>query len=136
MNEQAVVEKNPRIAKIKRFIFRPFWVRVYNLTGTVWGGNNSPPLAEKTILKYDFYDRPKTWGGKAYSVATFYEDGHEIGFGYHNEWKWSIERKVFAKIVRRYLFIQAYHNWFGLRHWLYFKALNKVVNRNIARGKK
>ena len=127
--EIASMEKHPRIARIKRFIHRPFWQRVYNLTGTDWGGNNSPPLVGKTILKYDFHEDKSSWDGKAYSVATFFEDGHEIGFGYYDAWKWSIDRKVFAKIVRRYVFIQVWYNWFGLRHWLYFKALHNIVNK-------
>jgi hypothetical protein len=127
--EVASMEKHPRVARVRRFVFRPFWQRVYNVTGTDWCGNNSPPLVDKTLLKYNFEDDPKAWDGKAYSVATFVEDGHEIGFGYGDEWKWFIDRKVFSKIVRRYIFIWAWHNWFGLRDWLYFKALHKIVQR-------
>jgi len=126
--ELASVEKHPKRARVKRFIFRPFWQRVYNFTGTDWGGNNSPPLVDKTIYKYDFHSDSKAWDGQAYSVATFIDDGHEIGFGYHNHWKMFIDRKIFAKIVRRYIFIWAYYNWFGLRNWLYFKALHKIVS--------
>lgn len=134
--ELASMEMYPRLARLKRFIRRPLWTRIYNFTGKEWLGNNAPPLTDRTILKYDFHDDPSSWDGKAYSIVTYIEDGHEVGFGYHNEWKLLMNRKVFAKVVRNYIFIWAWHNWFGLRHWLYFKALHHVVERSIARNKK
>lgn len=131
--EMASVEKHPKRARILRFIRRPFWQRIYNLTGTNWGGNNSPPLVDKTILKYDIYEDKTAWDKQGYSIATFIDDGHEIGFGYHNQWKLFINRKIFAKIIRRYLFIWAFYNWFGLRNWLYFKALHNIVGKRKAK---
>lgn len=131
--EVASMENRPKRARLLRFIRRPFWQRVYNLTGTDWGGNNSPPLVDKTILKYDFYEDKTQWNNEAYSVVTYVDDGHEIGMGYGHEWKFFIERKAFAKVVRRYIFIWAWHNWFGLRNWLYFKALHNIVSKRTRR---
>lgn len=129
MQEVANMEKHPRIARLKRFVFRPFWQRIYNVTGKNWGGNNSPPLTETKLLEYDIYEDKTQWDNRAYSVAVLTEDGHEVWFGYHNEWKWHITRKVFNKIVRKYIWVQIWNNWFGLRDWLYFKSLHKIVNK-------
>lgn len=133
--EVASTDKHPRSARFKRFVFRPFWQRVYNVTGRDWLGNNSPPLTDITILKYDVYEDRSQWDNEAYSVVSLIEDGHEVWFGYHNEWKWHLDRKTFNKVIRKYLWIQVWHNWFGLRHWLYFKALHKIVNKRITHDK-
>lgn len=127
--EIASVEKHPRISRISRFLFRPFWQRVLHLTSQEWLGNDSPPLDNRQLLKYDVYTDNSQWDNEAYSIATLIEDGHEVWFGYHNEWKWHMRRSDFNKMILRYLFVQVWHNWFGLRNWLYFKALHKVVNK-------
>lgn len=127
--ELASVEKHPRVARIRRFIFRPFWQRVYNITGQNWLGINVPPLTERKLLEYDIHEDKSQWDNRAYSIATLIEDGHEVWFGYHNKWKWHIDRKVFNKIVRNYIWVMVWHNWFGLRNWLYCKALHKIVEK-------
>lgn len=136
--ELASVEKHPRIARIKRFIYRPFWQRVYRITGRDYLGNNAPPLNERKILEYDVHEDKSQWDNRAYSIAIIVEDGGEVWFGYHNEWKWHINRKIFNKIIRNYIWIMVWHNWFGLRNWLYFKALHKIVERqrNLAKQTK
>jgi hypothetical protein len=128
--EVASMEKHPRTARMQRFVHRPFWQRIYHVTSKDWLGNNDPPLTDKTILKYDVHFTKDTWNNEAYSIVTYVDDGHEIGFGYHDEWKLIISRKVFAKAVRSYIKIWAWDNWFGLRSWLYFKALHKIVENN------
>lgn len=145
--EVTSMEKHPRTARMQRFVHRPFWQRIYHVTSKDWLGNmmstkpltkpkpksvstNDPPLTGKTILKYDVHFTKDTWNNEAYSIVTYVDDGHEIGFGYHDEWKLIISRKVFAKAVRSYIKIWAWDNWFGLRNWLYFKALHKIVENN------
>lgn len=89
------------------------------------------PMRDKTIYEYDIYKDKNSWDGRGYSVVTFMDDGGEIGFGYHNAWKWTMMTKDFNKMVRKYIWIWI-KDFFGLRSWLYWKSLHGIVaNRRI-----
>lgn len=118
-------QSNPEVASkrsvIKSLTSVRFWEnKLYDLLGYRLVGNTVPPL-DNTTLHY--HDDGIHW------VASITEDAHEVGLGYYDEWKMFINRPQFHKIIRWYLWQWSVHDWFGLRRWLWYKLLHRMVNR-------
>lgn len=96
---------------------------LYKALGEEWLGNTMMPLGGNHTLH--FHE-----DGVEY-VASFIEDAHDIGFGYPDEWKLIIHRKSLHKVMRWYLWNWAYRDWFGVRRWLWYKLLHRIVQRHV-----
>jgi len=92
--------------------------RLYHLLGE----NDSVPLDWRTLAwrSKDGCDR----------VLVFLNDGFEIGIGYPHEWQVILSRKDFDMMIRWYLRQWAVGEWFGLRRALWYRLLNRRVERS------
>ncbi len=97
--------------------------KAFIMLGDDWGGNPGPP-GQNVIVRTDYADeagveRVFSWGSN---------DGFDLGIGYPDEWHVFINRKEAAAlwwaITRR-----ALSTWFGVRRWLWYKLLNRRVER-------
>jgi hypothetical protein len=60
---------------------------------------------------------------RVYSVGN---DGFDLLVGYPDKWHVIIGRKA-ARQLAWFVFRWWAHEWFGLRRWLYFRRLHKIV---------
>lgn len=69
-------------------------------------------------------------------VASFVEDGFDIGIGSMDRWYILLERSALHKIILWYLWRWAWGEWFGLRRYLFYKFLKRRIERSKKFGKR
>ena len=107
--------------------------RIMRWSGGDWGGNPSPPGGGHHALVYEYFssegekgcaDSPAAPRSLHYHVAAMQDDGWSVGFGYCHEWKWDMSFRDALRFSFWIVFrIWAWEMWFGLRRWIYYRAL-------------
>jgi hypothetical protein len=98
------------------------WIN--KLLGDDWGGSASPP---GMLAELDFGE-PEDDGRPMHVARTYCNDGAELWLGYH--WKWLAHYD--ARDARRLAWFilwtwWAKGTWFGLKRWIWYKALHVIV---------
>ena len=96
---------------------RPLDVRIMELVGTDWCGNDAPPLTNRNVYVHD--------DGVTRVFSTI-DDGGFVGIGYPDEWQ-VIMRTRAARLFAWWTFKVWVASWFGLREHIYYRALNHRV---------
>ena len=134
MNEpQAYMDPRPRWV---RNLTRGDWpTRIMDLVGTRSGGNACPP-GDWMAFRYDYASAEDGRGcadgtvpqSLHYSVASITNDGFTVMFGYCHKWEWSMSFRDALRFALWLVFrVWAVEQWFGLRRWLYYRALHEAV---------
>jgi hypothetical protein len=139
---------------------RPLLQRILRLFGTDWCGNHYPPYPP-TLHSYEVYGPPDATG-KPTSVRTRYYvgreypdhikqaerhglvrvfdtwpgDGHELWLGYPSAWQFHMDMRTALRLAWWILWTWwAKCHWFGLRRWIYYKALSAQIRSYERAGK-
>jgi hypothetical protein len=95
--------------------------KVMELLGTDWGGNSNPPT-DNYVLRVRHDDFTHVW-----SVGN---DGMELWVGYPDEWLFHCSMREARRAAWFILWdVWARGSWFGLRLWLWYRALHRAVRR-------
>ena len=135
MNEVQVAS-DPRPRWLRRLTRGDWPHRIMNLVGSHFGGNAAPP-GDWMALRYN-YESAEGGRGCAdsaalprslhYSCASITDDGFVVMFGYCHEWKWSMSFRDALRFALWMVFrVWAVEQWFGLRRWIYYRALHETV---------
>jgi hypothetical protein len=119
VRQAAQLERRPRWV---RWLRKPLVDKLYDLASAKWCGNQVPPMAEKTIHKWDVR-------GEEYRVIAFADDGGEVGIGWGHEWQAFVKRSEWHRAAMSYLRIWVFSDRCGLRTKLYFWCLKKRCDR-------
>ena len=123
---------------------------VMTLTGREFCGNYDVPKGRhmwyrvvngKFVTTYDYEDLDRVKGGRAavdWKIFDVQDDGHTVMMGYYpggpggTTTFYGLDRKE-LNLFLRWLLVECKlrGEWFGVRRWLYFKALHAHVERKI-----
>lgn len=103
--------------KVKRFSLENF---IYKILSEKYCGDNCVPLQGKTLYVNSH--------GCDY-VFSFLNDSFEIGIGYPSRWHGIYRRECIHKFILWYLKNYIFGEWLGLRRYVWYKLLNRKVNK-------
>lgn len=86
--------------------------------GRDWCGSSGPPTDNRKVYIHD---------GSVTRVFVTTNDGFEVGIGYPDEWHVIMRRKA-ALHLACFVFKIYLFDWFGLRSWIYYRALHHAVD--------
>ena len=98
------------------------WIKKH--LGDDWGGNSCPP---GILAELDFGSQDDD-GSPMLVARTYIDDGMTLWLGYRNQWRLSFSDYDARRLARMILWDWwAWGTWFGLKRWIWYKALHVVV---------
>lgn len=122
----------------------PWWDwghRVMILVGRAWCGSYDIPQPPtiwyrfvgpkklEVVRSYDEYRRRIESAEDDWKFMSVRDDGFVFTTGYYQSEGFYGLSRVEVRLLLRYLFRWALTEWFGLRRWLYYKALHSAVHQ-------
>lgn len=93
---------------------------------TIWYRFTGPKSIE-VVRSYDEYRRRTKDAEDDWKFMAVREEGSEFRTGYYQSERFDGLSRVEVRLLVRYLFRWALSDWFGVRTWLYFRALHSAV---------
>jgi hypothetical protein len=106
---------------------------IYEHLGDEWCGNVVPPNDHQSLYfdmnTYRTLREVPEGCSHDIHVISWSEDACSLWIGSMDEWHTHFPRHAALKLTRWLLWRWAVGEWFGLRRWLWFQALQRIVDR-------
>jgi hypothetical protein len=121
--------------------------RLLNLVGMTWYGNEGSVPEPRTLyaidpqgspaepMRFEFGLDAEYTDADLVKVFSVNNDGFELIMGYPEKWCLTINRQTARRLAWFILWTWMVRtDWFGLRRWLYYRALHSVVEDSRRRA--
>lgn len=115
--DRSAINAGSEKAAMHRRQRKPLDLRLMEIFGTDWCGNDAPPLTNRKIYVKD---------DGVHRVFSMQDDGGFVGIGYPDEWHVIMRTEAARAFALWTLWVWAC-DWFGLRSAIYYRALHHRV---------